>query len=301
LARFRFALDVIARVTLDIALGKEFDYLIPAELEDVVEVGTRVKVPFAQRTGAGLRDGLAGKFASRQSPPDPQNHRTPIARHAQNPGIGAVAGGLLLLPAGNRLEIRAARSRAEGKGRLARTTLRPRLARTGHDAEVEQTAGEILELVRAGKELPVQDLLREANTTAQTLRRLEDKGLIHIAPQISERDPYARETILPTQALAMNAEQQQAVAEITGAVGAGGTDKPKPVFLLHGVTGSGKTEVYLQAIAHALQQGKGAIVLVPEISLTPQTVERFKARFSAGRCEPGGGLAQPFVDRRTAR
>ena len=59
-------------------------------------------------------------------------------------------------------------------------------------------------------------------------------------------------------------------------------DAPALAFLLHGVTGSGKTEIYLQAIAHALEQGKGAIVLVPEISLTPQTVERFKARFSSG-------------------
>ena len=57
------------------------------------------------------------------------------------------------------------------------------------------------------------------------------------------------------------------------------------VFLLHGVTGSGKTEIYLQALAHALEQGKGAIVLVPEISLTPQTVERFKARFSSGKLQ----------------
>ena len=62
--------------------------------------------------------------------------------------------------------------------------------------------------------------------------------------------------------------------------------RPHPkTFLLFGVTGSGKTEIYLQAIAQALEQGKGAIVLVPEIALTPQTVERFKARFSSGRLQ----------------
>ena len=62
-------------------------------------------------------------------------------------------------------------------------------------------------------------------------------------------------------------------------------NSPSSTFLLHGVTGSGKTEIYLQALAHALEQGKGAIVLVPEISLTPQTVERFKARFSSGKLQ----------------
>jgi primosomal protein N' (replication factor Y) (superfamily II helicase) len=84
----------------------------------------------------------------------------------------------------------------------------------------------------------------------------------------------------------LNAEQKPALDRILEAMDA--TRDPrtdaasKSTFLLHGVTGSGKTEIYLQAIAHALEQGKGAIVLVPEISLTPQTVERFKARFSSG-------------------
>ena len=120
----------------------------------------------------------------------------------------------------------------------------------------------------------MQELLKLTGTTAQTVRKLEDKGLVEIAPQISERDPYANEEIVPTQPLTLNTEQATALEVING--------KPGDFFLLHGVTGSGKTEVYLQAIAHALEQGKGAIVLVPEIALTPQTVERFKARFSSG-------------------
>jgi primosomal protein N' (replication factor Y) len=125
--------------------------------------------------------------------------------------------------------------------------------------------------------------------------------LVAITSEISERDPYAKEHILPSQPLALNPAQSAALEKIKAAMnhGADGRSKmedgkresssilhpPSSTFLLHGVTGSGKTEVYLQAIAHALEQGKGAIVLVPEISLTPQTVERFKARFSSGKLQ----------------
>ncbi len=274
---------MIARVTLDLALGKEFDYLIPSELEDVVEVGARVKVPFAQRQVLGCVTALL------ENSPHPnlrpiiktiggQSHVTPkilqlarwLAEYYCCPRETALK---CVLPEAVRKEKEGWREQLFVRALPAPET-KPKLSKR---------QGEILDLARAGKEMPLQDLLRQGNTTAQTLRRLEDKGLLHIAPQISERDPYARDIILPTQAMALNAEQQRAVGEITAATAAGGgADKPRPVFLLHGVTGSGKTEVYLQAIAHALQHGLGSIVLVPEISLTPQTVERFKARFSAG-------------------
>ena len=129
--------------------------------------------------------------------------------------------------------------------------------------------------------MPLQELVELTCATPQTIRRLEDKGLVAISSEVSERDPYANERILPTKPLALNPEQAAALQPITGAL----DSNANAVFLLHGVTGSGKTEVYLQALAHTLLQDKGAIVLVPEISLTPQTVERFKARFSAGKAQ----------------
>ena len=118
-------------------------------------------------------------------------------------------------------------------------------------------------------------LCRELKTTPASLRQLADRGLVSIAARAWRRDPLGGRRILPSRPLPLN-DEQRAALEAIGASGA--TNPPRPV-LLQGVTGSGKTEVYLQAIARELEAGRGAIVLVPEISLTPQTVSRFASRF----------------------
>ncbi|CAH1207277.1 Primosomal protein N' [Paenibacillus plantiphilus] len=126
-----------------------------------------------------------------------------------------------------------------------------------------------------GEPIALQRLVEEAQTTSSTVRALADKGLIVLREIEHNRDPYAGRSFMQTTAMSLTAEQQAVYGEISSAVDAGDSR----VFLLHGVTGSGKTEVYLQSIQHCLQHERQAIVLVPEIALTPQMVERFKGRF----------------------
>jgi primosomal protein N' (replication factor Y) len=279
---------MVARVTLDIALRKEFDYAIPPELADGIEVGSRVKVPFGPRQVLGVVTSLVAESTHTNLRPilkliGRQSSVTPKVLE-----LARWIAGYYCCPVEVALKsVLPEAVRREEAGWRERLSVRA-LPVTGEMPRLTKRQQEIWNIIEEWRELPLQELLRLTDTTAETVRRLEDKGLLAIVPQVSERDPYAHEHILPTRPLALNAEQAAALAAVTRAMDARQptTRNPQPsTFLLHGVTGSGKTEVYLQAIAHALERGQGAVVLVPEISLTPQTVERFKARFCSGKLQ----------------
>ena len=145
-------------------------------------------------------------------------------------------------------------------------------------SRAEQAAATLLERLvdEGGHALPMAGLGREIGDGArEAIARLEGEGLVRIEDVLERRDPLRSllVTHLPPPDLIL--EQREAASRIRAAIDrADGTG-----LLLQGVTGSGKTEVYLDALLHAVEQGKRGIVLVPEIALTPQTVRRFAERF----------------------
>ncbi|MBM4422991.1 MAG: primosomal protein N' [Chloroflexi bacterium] len=139
-------------------------------------------------------------------------------------------------------------------------------------------------LAQYDKPVPVSWVYAETSTTLATLKEIADQGLIDLGGEEIMRDPLAGKIFTPTEPPTLTPDQRGAWEAIDSAfaLAAAQSPIPNPPFLLHGVTGSGKTEIYLRAVARALELNRRAIALVPEIALTPQTVQRFASRF-AGR------------------
>lgn len=145
----------------------------------------------------------------------------------------------------------------------------------------------LLCLSELSQEEPIAYFKNKGISTA-VLNQGKEKGWLEFIESERYRDPYKDRVFDQTTALELNAEQKNAVEQIITA----GQQQKDQVFLLEGITGSGKTEVYLQAIADVLSENKTAIMLVPEIALTPQMVERFKGRFGESVAVLHSGLSQ---------
>lgn len=130
-------------------------------------------------------------------------------------------------------------------------------------------------LQKYAEPIPMQQLIKQQKISASTIKGLAEKGFVQIKPVEIRRDPYADRQFKVTKPLQLTPQQSLVYHQLKAAL----STKEPCTHLLHGVTGSGKTEVYLQAIQYCMEQGRESIVLVPEISLTPQMVERFKGRF----------------------
>ncbi len=273
---------VNVRVLIDGPSELVFDYAVPIGLD--VRPGCRVRVPLRRKAATGtvlsIVEGEQMDFALREldSLIDPEPLITPVLLRAGEwiadyYGCGIETVIRSLLPESVRSEENSAKTRRVAVMDVAPS---PEVLEKLVKRAPRQHAVLSLLAHAPGMRLPVSDL---GDGSAAALKAMEKSGLLRLEQEEVRRDPEADgvDEVLESKPLELNEDQRRALDAILAGLE---SPVPKPVLLL-GVTGSGKTEVYLQAARHVLDLGKTVLVLVPEISLTPQTVRRFKSRFAA--------------------
>ncbi|HJY54649.1 MAG TPA: primosomal protein N' [Candidatus Udaeobacter sp.] len=271
------------RVIVDRAIHRELDYSVPEALAERVGVGSRVRVPFRERSALATVVAIPERSDAKGIRPiEAIVGEAPILTEPLLE-LARWIGTYYCCPIETvmRSMLPQVIRRAE-VGWKKQLFVQP--VRNIDEAEFEKLRrraprqAELLEAVaKLQKPVRATELLRQTSFDNQTLRALVKRGLAELREEAVVRDPHGDEQFIATSNLVLNEEQTRALKEIVQALDAPENARP---ILLHGVTGSGKTEIYLQAIRAALDRARTAIVLVPEISLTPQTVERFKGRFA---------------------
>ena len=276
------------RVIVDRAIHRELDYSLPENLAVRVGVGSRVRVPFRDKSALATVVAIPEQSDAKGIRPieaiigDAPVLSEPLLELARWIGTYYCCPIETVMRSVLPQVIR--RAEVSWKKQLF---VQP--ARNIDQAEFEKLRrraprqAELLDAIsKLEKPIRAAGLLRETSLDNQTLRALVRRGLAELREEAVVRDPHGDEQFIATSNLVLNEEQTHALREVAQALDMPENARP---ILLHGVTGSGKTEIYLQAIRAALDRGRTAIVLVPEISLTPQTVERFKGRFAESQDE----------------
>ncbi|MEZ8019188.1 primosomal protein N' [Vibrio splendidus] len=267
---------MIARVALPVPLDKQFDYKIPNHLFPII--GGRVSVPFGRQTLTGIVTALVNESEFEL------DKLKPIKALLDNQPVWPESVYSLLVwcsqfyqyPLGETLANALPSALRKGKAADFATLIERQLTPSGRD-QLMQGFGravkqaKVMHMLEHGP-VPHQEFIDEEVGSA-VLKTLEEKGWIESVEKKPKRQPWPSELENDQDKPKLNAEQAIAIATVN-------SQNDFSCFLLEGVTGSGKTEVYLNMIKPILDQGKQALVLVPEIGLTPQTINRFKRRFN---------------------
>ena len=268
--------ELIADVAVNAPLKQLFSYRVPEESMASAQVGVRVRIPFGRRSSTGiianLRRGQAGDLKDISQVLD----NLPLFP-APLVELLRWAAEYYCFPVGQ--VMRNALPGSLGSGKADTPILTEQVYRaTPPDVPLKgRKQIDIHHFISTEGPIGLERLRREFPAPYATLARLVELGCLTVSEQERLRDPFLTEAVPADRQPALNAAQQKALAEISETVTAGFFCG----FLLHGVTGSGKTEVYLQAVDICLSTGKQALILVPEIALTPQLVGRFRARFES--------------------
>lgn len=286
--------DTILEIAIPLYLDKTFHYLVPERLREQAITGRRALVPFGNRKLTGYILGSAAGSAitglkeitdvldteSLWTSGELEFYRW-VAAYYQHP-LGEVL--RTALPAGINIQTRKGAAGEQPVLTGGKTVRRELFYTPGPAPDPSRQPGakalDILAVIREAGDVSAGDLRKRFGTCTPQLKRLVELGLAAADEREIYRDPFKDHAVKRDEPRRLHTHQKNALDAISVSI-----DRQQfTPFLLYGVTGSGKTEVYLQAIAHALQRGLNALVLVPEIALTPQLTGRFQARF-------GGGIA----------
>lgn len=282
-------------VAIPVPLRRLFTYKVPPPLRDQLEPGSRVAVSFNGRKVAGfvihsraeapegVKRVLSVAGLLEPDPIFPNELLTFLDRAAKyymHPLGEVLRAAAPALPTGAMRRLKEDGFLKEhetlpGRAIAHKTTWfarRSALSTEGVRLGKRQRAA--LEVVEQARGASLETLRTLIPDPRATVRSLEQKGLVSIEEVEVRSDPFFREAVERVHPPEPTAEQAHAIETVVGAL-----HGEPAAFLLHGVTGSGKTEVYLRVIDEAVRLGKGSLILVPEIALTPQLVARFRARF----------------------